>query len=68
MLEMESINDNQNGHFIEINGGELLREKDSNIQEGTSIKIKNILYEIDILFDRFYIVILECVFNDTKER
>ena len=32
------------------------------------IKIKNILYEIDILFDRFYIVILECVFNDTKER
>ena len=46
MLEMESINDNQNGHFIEINGGELLREKDSNIQEGTSIKIKNIFYNV----------------------
>ena len=46
MLEMESINDNQNGHFIEINGGELLREKDSNIQEGTSIKIKNIFFNV----------------------
>jgi len=46
MVEMESINDNQNGHFIEINGGELLSEKDSNIQEGTSIKIKNIFYNV----------------------
>ena len=46
MVEMESINDNQNGHFIEINGGELLNEKESNIQEGTSIKIKNIFYNI----------------------
>lgn len=46
MLEMESITDNQNGHFIEINGGKLLREKVSNIQEGTSIKIKNIFYNI----------------------
>jgi len=46
MLEMESINDYQNGHFIEINGGDLLREKDSNIQEGTSIKIKNIFYNV----------------------
>ena len=46
MVEMESIYDNQNGHFIEINGGELLSEKDSNIQEGTSIKIKNIFYNV----------------------
>ena len=46
MLEMESINDDQNGHFIEINGGELIREKDSNIQEGTSIKIKNVFYNV----------------------
>ncbi len=46
MVEMESINDNQNGHFLEINGGELLSEKDSNIQEGTSIKIKNIFYNV----------------------
>ena len=46
MVEMESINDNQNGHFIGINGGELLSEKDSNIQEGTSIKIKNIFYNV----------------------
>ena len=46
MVEMESIIDNQNGHFIEINGGELLSEKDSNIQEGTSIKIKNIFYNV----------------------
>ncbi|MBL6604174.1 MAG: DNA mismatch repair endonuclease MutL [Flavobacteriaceae bacterium] len=46
MLEMESITDNQNGHFIEINGGKLLREKVSNIQEGTSIKIKNLFYNI----------------------
>ena len=46
MVEMESINDNQNGHFIEINSGELLNEKESNIQEGTSIKIKNIFYNI----------------------
>jgi DNA mismatch repair protein MutL len=46
MVEMESINDNQNGHFIEINGGELLSEKESNIQEGTSIKIKNIFYNV----------------------
>ena len=46
MVEMESINGNQNGHFIEINGGELLSEKDSNIQEGTSIKIKNIFYNV----------------------
>ena len=46
MVEMESINDNQNGHFIEINGGALLSEKDSNIQEGTSIKIKNIFYNV----------------------
>ena len=46
MVEMESINDNQNGNFIEINGGELLSEKHSNIQEGTSIKIKNIFYNV----------------------
>ena len=46
MVEMESIYDNQNGHFIEINGGVLLSEKDSNIQEGTSIKIKNIFYNV----------------------
>ena len=46
MVEMESIIDNQNGRFIEINGGELLSEKDSNIQEGTSIKIKNIFYNV----------------------
>ena len=46
MVEMESINDNQNGHFLEINGGELLSEKDSNIQCGTSIKIKNIFYNV----------------------
>ena len=46
MVEMESIIDNQNGHFIEINGGELLSEKDSNILEGTSIKIKNIFYNV----------------------
>ena len=46
MLEMESINENQDGHFIEINGGKLLRGKDSNIQEGTSIKIKNIFYNL----------------------
>ena len=46
MLEMESINEDQNGHFIEINGGDFLREKDSNIQEGTSIKIKNIFYNV----------------------
>ena len=46
MVEMESIIDNQNGHFIEINGGELLSEKDSNIQEGTSIKIKNLFYNM----------------------
>ena len=46
MVEMESIYDNQNGHFIEISGGVLLSEKDSNIQEGTSIKIKNIFYNV----------------------
>ena len=46
MVEMESIIDNQNGRFIEINGGELLSEKDSNIQEGTSIKIKNIFFNV----------------------
>ena len=46
MVEMESINDNQNGHFLEINGGELLSEKDSNIQCGTSVKIKNIFYNV----------------------
>jgi len=46
MVEMESINNNKNGHFIEINGGEVISEKDSNIQEGTSIKIKNIFFNV----------------------
>jgi len=46
MVEMESINNNKNAHFIEINGGEVISEKDSNIQEGTSIKIKNIFFNV----------------------
>ena len=46
MVEMESVNKKENGNYIEIKGGELVSEKESNIQEGTSIKIKNIFYNV----------------------
>ena len=46
MVEMESVNKNENGNYIEIQGGELVSEKESNIQEGTSIKIKSIFYNV----------------------
>ena len=46
MVEMESVNKKENGNYIEIQGGELISEKESNIQEGTSIKIKSIFYNV----------------------
>ena len=46
MVEMESVNKNENGNYIEIQGGELVSEKESNIQEGTLIKIKSIFYNV----------------------
>ena len=46
MVEMESVNKKENGNYIEIKGGELVSEKESNIQEGTSIKIKSIFYNV----------------------
>ena len=46
MVEMESVNKKENGNYIEIQGGELISEKESNIHEGTSIKIKNIFYNV----------------------
>ena len=46
MVEMESVNKKENGNYIEIQGGELVSEKESNIQEGTSIKIKSIFYNV----------------------
>ena len=46
MIEMESVNKKENGNYIEIQGGELVSEKESNIQEGTSIKIKSIFYNV----------------------
>ena len=50
MVEMESVNKKENGNYIEIQGGELVSEKESNIQEGTSIKIKSILFKSPLLF------------------
>ena len=46
MVEMESVNKKENGNYIEIQGGELVSEKESNIQEGTLIKIKSIFYNV----------------------
>ena len=46
MVEMESANARKSGNFIEIHGGKLLNEKDSNIQQGTSIKVKGIFYNV----------------------
>ena len=46
MVEMESVNKKENGNYIEIQGGELVSEKESNIREGTSIKIKSIFYNV----------------------
>ena len=46
MVEMESVNKKENGNYIEIQGGELVSERESNIQEGTSIKIKSIFYNV----------------------
>ena len=46
MVEMESVNKKENGNYIEIQGGELVSEKESNIEEGTLIKIKSIFYNV----------------------
>jgi DNA mismatch repair protein MutL len=44
MVEMSSKSENENGYHIEIKGGKLVNDSVSNINSGTSIKVKNIFF------------------------
>ncbi|MEK9755834.1 MAG: DNA mismatch repair endonuclease MutL [Bacteroidota bacterium] len=46
MVEMSSKSENENGYHIEIKGGRLVNYSDSNINSGTSIKVKNIFFNV----------------------
>ena len=47
MIEMTSSKADENdGYFIEINGGEIINENELNIDNGTSIKVKNIFFNV----------------------
>jgi len=47
MIEMSSSKINENdGHYIEINGGDIISEKELNTNEGTSIKVKNLFFNV----------------------
>ena len=47
MVEMSSSKVLENdGYFIEINGGKIIKEKESNFDKGTSIKVKNIFFNV----------------------
>ena len=47
MIEMKSSKADENdGYFIEINGGEIINENELNLDKGTSIKVKNIFFNV----------------------
>ena len=47
MIEMTSSKADENdGYFIEINGGEIINENELNVDKGTSIKVKNIFFNV----------------------
>lgn len=46
MVEMSSKSENENGYHIEIKGGKLVNDSVSNINSGTSIKVKNIFFNV----------------------
>ena len=47
MVEMTSSKlDENDGYFIEINGGKIVKENELNVDQGTSIKVKNIFYNV----------------------
>ena len=47
MIEMTSSKADENdGYFIEINGGEIINENELNVDNGTSIKVKNIFFNV----------------------
>ena len=47
MVEMASSKHDENdGYFIEINGGKIVKENELNVDQGTSIKVKNIFYNV----------------------
>ena len=47
MIEMTSSKADENdGYFIEINGGEIINENQLNVDKGTSIKVKNIFFNV----------------------
>jgi DNA mismatch repair protein MutL len=47
MIEMTSSKADENdGYFIEISGGKIINENELNVEKGTSIKVKNIFYNV----------------------
>ena len=47
MIEMTSSKADENdGYFIEINGGEIINENELHVDKGTSIKVKNIFFNV----------------------
>ena len=47
MIGMTSSKADENdGYFIEINGGEIINENELNVDKGTSIKVKNIFFNV----------------------
>jgi len=47
MIEMTSSKADENdGYFIEINGGEIINENELHVDNGTSIKVKNIFFNV----------------------
>tara|TARA_B100001564_G_C20646363_1_gene674591 strand:+ start:57 stop:1817 length:1761 start_codon:yes stop_codon:yes gene_type:complete len=47
MIEMTSNNETDNdGYFIEMNGGKIINEKELSTNKGTSIKVKNIFFNV----------------------
>ena len=47
MIEMSSSKINENdGYYIEINGGNIISEKELNTNQGTSIKVQNLFFNV----------------------
>ena len=47
MVEMASgKHDENDGYFIEISGGKIIQENELNVDQGTSIKVKNIFFNV----------------------
>ena len=47
MIEMTSFKSNENdGYYIEVNGGKVVSEEELNVNTGTNIKVKNLFYNV----------------------